>query len=610
MAHDALARNETTPARRATGDGGSAGDAGAPLPPAGRRAGRRRGARAARPGGAARGHRAARAAASARCAPGSTAAPTPPTTSTCGSSATSRPGLDGGPQRVTADHVLGISAASTSLAQLTIRDDVGRALDLGTGCGVQALHLARHAGAVVATDVNRRALDVTRFNAALNDVATSTSATAPSSSRSRGETLRPGGHQPAVRDLAGDRRAAGLPRLRAARRPGGRGRRPRAPAHLAPGGWGQVLANWVVERDRPWDERLAAWLDPALRRARGAARGARPGRLRRAVAQGLRPPRRPGLPATATTPGFAGSTSRASRRSASGGSTCTAPTAAAAPRPASTSCSSGPTTSTSRSPRAIRDWAPAVHAPRSVAEHTAWSARRRAPGDRRRGRRRGPRGDRAASTAGFPARPRRRHRRRRAGRRLRRRPAARRDPRRPRQPAGRRPRGDAGHLPARRPRARRRGVTSRSQPDALRGVLPSAREQRRVVPRPLRAARPVPLLGRQRRAPRDRRAPLRAAPRHPRRRRPSSRQGVAEAGRAAPHQRGARLRTAAADARSRYRPRRPAGQQPYNPPATQQPYRPSPVATAATRPVPSSRPAGRRPSGGSSAAAAARRWAW
>ena len=52
------------------------------------------------------------------------------------------PGLDGGPQRVTPDHVLGISAASTSLAQLTIRDDVGRALDLGTGCGVQALHLA------------------------------------------------------------------------------------------------------------------------------------------------------------------------------------------------------------------------------------------------------------------------------------------------------------------------------------------------------------------------------------------------------------------------------------------------------------------------------------
>ena len=81
------------------------------------------------------------------------------------------PGLDGGPQRVVADHVLGISPASTSLAQLTLREPVGSALDLGTGCGVQALHLARHAQRVVATDVNARALAVARFNAALNDVA-------------------------------------------------------------------------------------------------------------------------------------------------------------------------------------------------------------------------------------------------------------------------------------------------------------------------------------------------------------------------------------------------------------------------------------------------------
>ena len=56
------------------------------------------------------------------------------------------PGLDGQNLRVGPDHVLGISSASTSLAQLTVREPVGRALDLGTGCGVQALHLAAHAG--------------------------------------------------------------------------------------------------------------------------------------------------------------------------------------------------------------------------------------------------------------------------------------------------------------------------------------------------------------------------------------------------------------------------------------------------------------------------------
>ena len=81
------------------------------------------------------------------------------------------PGLDGLPQRVGADHVLGISPASTSLAQLTLRDPVASSLDLGTGCGVQALHLATHSDTVVATDVNQRALGIARFNAALNEVA-------------------------------------------------------------------------------------------------------------------------------------------------------------------------------------------------------------------------------------------------------------------------------------------------------------------------------------------------------------------------------------------------------------------------------------------------------
>ncbi len=37
-----------------------------------------------------------------------------------------------------------------------------------------------------------------------------------------------------------------------------------APAHLNPGGWCQVLANWVISTDRPWDERLAEWVSPDL----------------------------------------------------------------------------------------------------------------------------------------------------------------------------------------------------------------------------------------------------------------------------------------------------------------------------------------------------------
>ena len=33
-----------------------------------------------------------------------------------------------------------------------------------------------------------------------------------------------------------------------------------APDHLTDGGWCQILANWVIAADRPWDERLAGWL--------------------------------------------------------------------------------------------------------------------------------------------------------------------------------------------------------------------------------------------------------------------------------------------------------------------------------------------------------------
>ena len=66
------------------------------------------------------------------------------------------------------DYVLGVGGASTTLAQLTVREPVSRALDVGTGCGVQALHLSRHAAEIVATDVNLRALEFARLTAALS----------------------------------------------------------------------------------------------------------------------------------------------------------------------------------------------------------------------------------------------------------------------------------------------------------------------------------------------------------------------------------------------------------------------------------------------------------
>lgn len=172
------------------------------------------------------------------------------------------PGLDQVVTRTRADYVLGVSPASSTLAEITIRRQVGAALDLGTGCGVQSLHLARHSDRVVATDVNPRAVATARLTAQLNDVSLD---------------LREGSlYQPVAGERfdlivtnppyvispprSDDQRlvyregqfaADGLVRhvIR------------HAPGHLTEGGTLQVLGNWAITADQPWQERLAGWVD-------------------------------------------------------------------------------------------------------------------------------------------------------------------------------------------------------------------------------------------------------------------------------------------------------------------------------------------------------------
>jgi methylase of polypeptide subunit release factors len=69
-----------------------------------------------------------------------------------------------------ADLVTGINRAAETLAYVTPREQVGSALDLGTGGGVQALLAARHSSTVIGTDVNPRALAIAELNGRLNGV--------------------------------------------------------------------------------------------------------------------------------------------------------------------------------------------------------------------------------------------------------------------------------------------------------------------------------------------------------------------------------------------------------------------------------------------------------
>lgn len=66
--------------------------------------------------------------------------------------------------------VTSVNSSSSLMDWLTIRRPVSSALDLGSGCGVQALLAARHAETVTAVDVNPRAVEYTALNAALNGI--------------------------------------------------------------------------------------------------------------------------------------------------------------------------------------------------------------------------------------------------------------------------------------------------------------------------------------------------------------------------------------------------------------------------------------------------------
>ena len=170
-------------------------------------------------------------------------------------------------QSLRADHVLGIGGASLTLARTTVRDHRPRVLDLGTGCGIQALHAHRHADHVVATDISRRALDFAAFNAALAGTAFDLregSLLDPV----RGERFDLVVSNPPFVITPPAARAAGLPVMeyRDGAKPGdslvgdlvaGLG------DHLAPGGVAQLLGNWEHHAGEGWRDRVGGWLAAA-----------------------------------------------------------------------------------------------------------------------------------------------------------------------------------------------------------------------------------------------------------------------------------------------------------------------------------------------------------
>ncbi|HLJ47104.1 MAG TPA: methyltransferase [Bryobacteraceae bacterium] len=165
--------------------------------------------------------------------------------------------FDGPDQAKKRDFVPGPSDSSIFLTLFTIRRRFASVLDLGAGCGVQSLWAAQHSTAAWATDINPRALEFVRFNAALNGI----------------RAIRPrlgDAFEPVKRRrfdlILGNLPFVVGPKIRLTYRDNSR---PLdsfaqeivrdAPAHLSTGGFAQFLFQWVELAGEPWRERVANW---------------------------------------------------------------------------------------------------------------------------------------------------------------------------------------------------------------------------------------------------------------------------------------------------------------------------------------------------------------
>jgi methylase of polypeptide subunit release factors len=157
------------------------------------------------------------------------------------------------------DHVMGPSESARRLAGVTLRGEVKDALDLGAGCGYLALLAARHAGKVVASDVNPRAAAFAELNAALNGIESMEALTgdlfAPVADRAFDLVFSNPPFMISPEDrltyLSGGMKADAFCQRVATE----------VPRYLREGGYCQMLCSWVELEGGDWQERLRGWFE-------------------------------------------------------------------------------------------------------------------------------------------------------------------------------------------------------------------------------------------------------------------------------------------------------------------------------------------------------------
>ena len=145
------------------------------------------------------------------------------------------------------------------LLRFTIRRPARQTLDLGTGTGLLALKAASHSEKVVATDLNPRAIEFARFNARLNGVENVESLAGDGFAPVAGRKfdlifsnppffITPGSeYRFCDNPMELDQMCRQMVK--------------QAPAHLEPGGYFQMLCEWVETGGQDWHERVGEWFE-------------------------------------------------------------------------------------------------------------------------------------------------------------------------------------------------------------------------------------------------------------------------------------------------------------------------------------------------------------
>ncbi|MGA9870231.1 MAG: class I SAM-dependent methyltransferase [Rhodococcus sp. (in: high G+C Gram-positive bacteria)] len=162
------------------------------------------------------------------------------------------------PAPTSADHVLGVGQASLSLLRGTPTTPVADLLDVGTGCGVQAVHAAGYAHSVTGTDISERAMLLAAATSALNELDVELL---------QGSWFEPVAGRLFDRIVANPPFVVGLGTVSHSYRDSGLDLDGaselmigQAPLHLKPGGTAAILASWVHVDGEDWRSRVASWL--------------------------------------------------------------------------------------------------------------------------------------------------------------------------------------------------------------------------------------------------------------------------------------------------------------------------------------------------------------